>query len=290
MNARVTRRVPVAAAVLGAMAIAPQVAAADVVNVQPGPNAIQRAIDNRAQYGDTLRIHDGRYKEDVVVDKRLTLTSAGDGRPVIDGRCDAQFVVDVRRNGSVVKGLKVMGAADNISAAAVNFQHIEKGTARDLVVRDTCGDGPGAGAGYGVNVYSSERIQVEDVNAKGFSDAGVYIGLIESTGNGQLVVRDNETFGNNMGIIIEEVEPAADVRVSDNDTHDNGKGIFVHVSDDVLFAGNTIADNALGIHLDSGSDDNVFTGNALSGNDDDLLDEGSGNCGSGNSPEIFDAC
>jgi parallel beta-helix repeat protein len=290
LSATVTRGIPVVAAVLAAVTIVPQVASADVVNVRPGTNAIQRAIDNRAENGDTLRIHDGRYKEEVDVDKRLSFTSAGDGRPVIDGRCDTQFVVDVHRNGVVVEGLKVIGAANNVSAAEVNFEFIEKGAARHLVLRDTCGGGPDQGAGYGVNVYRSERILVDDVNARGFSDAGVYIGAIDSTGNGKLVVRENETFASNMGIIIEEVEPAADVLVRDNDTHDNGKGIYVHVSEDTVYRENLISNNALAIHLDPGSDDNRFFDNTLIGNDDNLLDEGLGNCGSGNSPEIFDPC
>jgi parallel beta-helix repeat protein len=286
----VTRRIPVVVLAVAGFATAPQVASADIVNVHPGQDAIQRAIDNRAQNGDTVRIHDGRYKEDVEVNKRLTLTDAGDGRPVIDGRCEVGRVVDVQRNGVVLDGLKVMGAVDNIAAAEVNFEFIERGTARDLLLRDTCGGGPDQGAGYGVNVYSSERIRVKNVNAKGFSDAGVYIGLIESTGNGQLLVRDNETFGNNMGIIIEEVETDADVLVRDNDTHDNGKGFFVHSSVDTVFRENLISDNAIGIHLDPPSADNQFFDNTLTGNDDDLLDEGLGNCGSGNSPEIFGDC
>jgi parallel beta-helix repeat protein len=275
--------------VTAALAV-PAAGQAAVVDVKPGDNAIQKAIDNRASNGDTVRIHKGRYREDVTVDKRVTLKAPAGERPVIDGRCDAQFVVDVDRNGAVVEGLKVIGAAANIAAAAVNFENIERGTARDLVVRDTCGGGPGDGAGYGVNVYRGERILVEDVNARGFSDAGVYIGLIESTGAGDLRVRDNETFGNNMGIIIEEVVGTTDVQVRDNSTHDNGKGLFVNDSDDVRFANNRIADNSLGIDIDAGSDDNVFTDNALIGNDSNLADAGTGNCGQGNSPEVFDPC
>jgi parallel beta-helix repeat protein len=284
------RRV-ISLAALGALAIT-GTASADNVNVRPGNNAIQRAIDNRASNGDTLRLHAGRYREHVNVTKRVTITEFGDGNATIDGECDSgeQFVVDVDRNGVVLEDFKVVGAYDNISAAEVNFEEIERGTARDLVVRDTCGGGPADGAGYGVNVYRSERITVEGVNAKGFLDAGVYIGAIESTGNGELVVEDNETFGNNMGIIIEEVEPEADVQVRNNNTHDNSKGIYVNVSEDVRFLGNQIADNALGIHIDPDSHDNVFNDNTLSGNDDDLDDEGTGNCGTGNSPEIFGDC
>ena len=235
MSAYFASRV-VAVAVFATLGVAGTASAANV-NVHPGNNAIQKAIDNRASNGDTLRLHGGRYKEDVDVDKKVTITEFGDGTATIDGECEAGFVVDVDRNGVVLEDFKVVGASDNVSAAEVNFDGIAKGTARDLTLRDTCGAGAGNGAGYGVNVYNSERILVEGVNAKGFSDAGVYIGLITTTGPGELNVRDNTTFGNAQGIIIEEVESDADVLVEENFTHDNGKGIFVHVSDAVLFRG-----------------------------------------------------
>jgi nitrous oxidase accessory protein NosD len=274
---------------LAALAGAPA-ALAGTVNVHPDrPGAIGKGID-RAKRGDTVRVHGGRYEERVKIDKRVTLTAAGDGLPVVDGECDALFTIDVERNGVVVEGLKVVGAKNSVAAAEVNFPFIERGKARDLVLRDTCGNGPGAGAGYGVNVYQGERLTVVDNKAKGFSDAGVYIGSIGSTGAGELRVARNRTFENAQGIIVEEVKPAADVVVKENDTHDNGRGIFVHLSEDTEYRDNRIADNATGVHLDPGSDDNVFLGNAFTGNDTDLLDEGAGNCGSGNTPELFDPC
>jgi nitrous oxidase accessory protein NosD len=275
-------------ALLALGAAAPD-AGADTINVRPDrPDAIQKGID-RASRGDTVRVHKGRYKEDIVVDKRLKLTDAGDGRPVVDGECETLRTIDVDHNGVVVKDLKIVGAEEG-GAAAINFDAVEKGTARGLVLRDTCGDGPGAGALYGVNAYEAERLTVADNNAKGFSDAGIYIGHIETTGSASLRVVENETFGNARGILIEDVAAAADVRVRGNDTHDNGEGIFVHISDAVLFAHNQITDNTIGVRIDEGSDGNTFNGNTFSGNATNVDDEGVGNCGAGNSPEVFDPC
>ncbi len=271
------------------MVIVPAGASAATINVHPGQNAIQRGI-NRADRGDVLRVHSGVYRGDVDVDKRVTLRGVGPELPIVDGQCDSIFVIDVQRNGVIVEDLKVKGAEDEIFAAEVNFENIEKGTARDLVVRDSCGAGPEDGAGYGVNVYRGEELKVRRVNAKGFSDAGIYIGSIDSTGSGRLLVADNETFGSAQGIIIEEVEPLADVLVKNNETYENGKGFFGHISVGAVFEDNTIRDNTTGIHLDPGSEDNEFSGNTLIDNTTNLLDEGEGNCGSGNSPEVFSPC
>jgi parallel beta-helix repeat protein len=276
-------------ALIAASVALPAGAGAATINVNPGNNAIQRAV-NRASNGDTLRIHDGRYKDDVSVDKRLTLTDAGDGRPVIDGQCDPLRVIDIDHNRVTLKGLKVEGAREGGGTAAVNFIGIEKGTVDDLVVRDTCGGGPGSGAQYGVNVYQSEKLSITDVNGKGFSDAAIYIGAITDTGNGELVVAESNTHGNNQGIIIEDTTPDADVSVEDNHTEDNGRGIFVNNSQQVELSGNEIVDNATGVEIDAQSEDNVFTDNVFTGNGTDLVDNGTGNCGSGNTPEPFGPC
>ena len=83
VSARSSRRVVVIAAAAAGLAL-PAIAGAATINVNPGKNAIQKAV-NKADNGDTLRIHSGTYKGHVNVDKKLRLTDAGDGRPLLDG-------------------------------------------------------------------------------------------------------------------------------------------------------------------------------------------------------------
>jgi parallel beta-helix repeat protein len=122
------------------------------------------------------------------------------------------------------------------------------------------------------------------------------VGGITNTGGSTLPVEGNDSFGNNRGLIVEDSYlVTARIRVADNRFHDNylpgtgtASGIFVHNSDGVTFTGNNAAGNGVsGIHLDSASDatgcpTNVFTGNPVP-----VLDQGDGNCGSGNSPNPF---
>jgi parallel beta-helix repeat protein len=142
-------------------------------------------------------------------------------------------------------------------------------------VEDTCG-----GAEYGVNVYQAGSIQIIGVTATGFGDAGIYIGAITSTPRGPLLVKDNESFGNVRGIIVENSH-GGQIDVRGNSVHDNTTtGIWVTNSDGVRVLRNTALDNGLsGIELDSLSDDNLIRRNTASGQTYDLAnDGGTNNC------------
>jgi parallel beta-helix repeat protein len=255
-------------------------AAPDVLHVYPGPEAITKAIA-KADPGDTLKIHPGRYKERVIVDKRLRLIAARGPRPVIDAGCSTLAALDVVAGGVRIRGLKVVGG----TYFAVDVSFANNVRVRDTRTRDTCGN-----AEYGVNVYQARNVTVAGGRARGFSDAGIYVGNID---DGTIVVRNNDLFQNNRGIIIQAVPPGI-AHVVGNRAHDNTAaglgpptGIWLNEADGVLVWDNVVLDNGVyGIHLEgsgSSSDDNVVRDNVALGNGDlDVLDEGSGNCFSNN--------
>jgi nitrous oxidase accessory protein NosD len=270
-------------------------AAAKAIEVHPGPNALQHAI-HAADPGDTLRVHGATYHEAVTVNKRVHIVGVGRKRPVIDGQCGTRYTVDVAANGVHLDHLKVVGGDEGFGPypGEVDFTGLDSGRAQDLVVHNTCD------AEYGINVNSSKRIKLIGNRGSGFDDSGIYIGDITSTGDGSLMVRGNSLFGNNRGIIVEDTVEHANVVVADNDSHDNDippgegtpAGIFVHNSDGVRFAGNLLngngdGDTGYGIHFDLDSDHNRVLDNVARHNDTrNLLDEGTANCGSGNSFSI----
>jgi parallel beta-helix repeat protein len=269
--------VRVGATVLGtlvALAASPVPAGADhrVIHVHPGPQAISKAID-AAHGGDVIVIHEGRYPEHVVVDKRLRLRAASGDTPVIDGNCGQFATLVVQSNEVTLRGLKVIGGLDY----EVHVAFVRDITVRKVTVRDTCG-----GAEYGVNVYNSQNVLVAGGKAQGFHDAGIYVGGIPA-GQG-VTVKGNNVFGNNRGIIVED---ATNVDVEQNRVHDNElaglgppTGIWFHDGDDGLIADNVVRRNGTyGLHLDPQSGGNTVAGNTITGNDQlDVLDEGSGNC------------
>jgi parallel beta-helix repeat protein len=273
-----------------ALALIAADADAATINVRPGPNAIQKAVD-RANPGDRLLVRRGKYREDVQVDKRLKIVGTKGKRPVIDGRCETDRTIDIMADGIRLRHLKVKGARFGPGGGyAVNVIGVESGTLRDLVLRESCNQGP---AYYGVNVFDTGALEITEVRATGgFVDAGIYVGSIGDVGARPFLVARNEAFGNNVGILMEDSGPEANFVVRANRVHDNHlpglsdpAGILVRRSDGGVYARNRANGNGdYGIHLDPDSEDNRLTENRAFGNGSaNFFDQGSGNCGSGNS-------
>ena len=268
------------------------------VNVKPGPNALQNAIDD-AKKGDTLNVKGGTFKEDVRVTKPLDIIGKPGDRPTISGGCDSDIVVDVQSKGVTLSNLKVKGATeDGGPGYTINFIGVPNGTASDLKVQQSCENSPQ----YGINLFDAGNIQIVGNRLYGgFRDAGIYVGGIDDTRGKTLLIEDNEADGNNRGIIIENsFSNDQTIVVRNNDVHDNDEtpgitdqptGIYVHNSDDGLYTGNTVNDNGFyGFDVDSESDNNEFSNNEATGNDENFNDEGTGNCGSGNTGFTLPGC
>ena len=254
-------------------------APAKVVVDEPSPGALAEAIAKVAP-GGKVRIRKGRYREALLIEKPVQLVGVGKGRATIDARCQFPETVRMTSGGVVLKDLKIQGASN---FAAVDFAGVPSGRAHDLRIRNTCE------AEYGINVFTAGAVEITNNRVSGFTDAGIYVGDITSTPNGTLFVGDNDTFGNNKGIIVEFSE-GGDIALFSNDVHDNNipgvgeqVGIWVHGSDGVRIASNQIRNNGLiGLELTPNSDNSSITDNQITGNLFDVRNDGLGNCGSGN--------
>lgn len=268
-------------------------ALAATLEVEPGPSAINKALA-KAHNGDLLRIHDGTYREAFDITKRVTLRGVG-GRPLIDARCKSRATIRISSGGFTLDHLKVVGAAENSDQgpfpSEVDTRGVGTGKIHDLVLHDTCGN-TADGAEYGINVFNSGQVEVSDNQVTGgFSDAGIYIGGIVDTGGGQLRVINNASYLNHQGVIVEDSGFDGIVVVSNNNLHHNvgagvegsRAGIFLHRSSKVRMRNNIIRHNGdFGINLDPDSDNNRLFDNTVTSNPTDIVNDGSGNCGSGN--------
>jgi len=240
-----------------------------VIEVYPGPDAIAAAIQ-QAHSGDILNIHTGRYPEGLIVPKRLTLRSAGDGPVTVDAGCQGS-TFEVHANGVALIGLRMIGG----DFFDVDYELVSGGQVSDSLLRSTCPD-----AEYGINLYATGPMLIEGNTATGFTDAGIYIGGIVDTGTGKLTARHNDVYGNNNGVIVQDSAGVA-LEVSGNRAHDNVEdGIFLQRSDGIEIRGNSAWDNGYaGIELDASSDGNLVRFNRARGQTYDLANDGGvGNC------------
>jgi parallel beta-helix repeat protein len=209
----------------------------------------------------------------------LTLQDAGDGTVIVDGTCSAADTILIKGDGVTIRGLRVIGAGVGFAPKEIDFVGVTSGRVLDSVVEDTCGN-----AEYGVNVFNSGSIRVIRTTATGFADAGIYIGQITSTQFGPLLLSDNDTYGNDRGIIVEN-SAGGQILVRSNSVHDNATtGIWITNSDRVRIQRNIVRDNGdAGIELDSFSDRNMVRQNVAQGQTYDLANHGgNGNCFLGN--------
>lgn len=248
-----------------------------IIQVNPGSNAIKKALKH-ANPGDTLSIHAGTYHEAVRVKKpNLTLKAAGDGTVVIDAQCNAVTALNLEAEGITIQGLTVRGA----TFYDINIEHLASGTVRNNTVTSSC-----EGAEYGVNVFDGGSIQVIGNQGSGWDDAVIYIGGINATPSGALLVKKNNTSGSTRGIIIED-STNVDIQVLKNKVHDNtDTGILIHNSDEIIVNNNTVTNNTNnGIHLDEPSSLNTVNGNTATGHTYDINNEGAANCFADNTYE-----
>jgi nitrous oxidase accessory protein NosD len=248
------------------------------IDVRPGPNAISKALA-RADRGDMLRLHGRRYREAVTIEESVKLVGVGRRRPVIDARCESSFTVAVRADNVSLKRLEVRGA-DGVPSSEVDFRRVSGGRASNLLVRDSCD------AEYGINVVDTGPVTIVNSLARGFSDAGFYVGEVTSTPGGQIRVAQSDAFDNRRGVIVEN-SAGGEIVIERNFIHDNRvpiqpTGVFIHNSDGVRVLENEITRNGIGLHLDQNSDGNSALFNSLLDNEVDIRDRGTGNCGTDN--------
>lgn len=240
---------------------------AATIHVNPGPAALQTAIDN-ASPGDTLRVHAGTYGETIQIEKPLRIIGDGTALVTLDGGCTSDATVELSADQVKVKKLTIKGG----SYYAVDLGIVSRAVVADNVVVESCGT-----ALYGINLRSGTDARVMHNDISGFDDGGIYIGGFFA---GTKVSAARNTCHDNFSGII--VESSADSRIilRSNTLTANEDGIYLGNSDDVILSRNTVTGSTHnGIWLAGGSDTNRAVGNTVSGSANaDVVDDGAGNC------------
>ncbi len=252
--------------------------------VTPGADAhsrLQSAMITAAT-GDVILIKAGSYDlaQGLSLDvDGVTLRGEGMARTILSfaNQVDGAEGVLVTADDVTVEDLAIEDAAGD----GLKFSGASGVTVRR--VRAEWTDGPSAkNGGYGIYPVGSTNVLIEECQARGASDTGIYVGQsnhivvrnnvawenvagIEIENSQDADVYGNETTGNTGGILVFNlpglaVKDGRRIRVFDNDIHDNneanfaapgnivgkvpqGTGFAVISAREVEFFGNRVADN-----------------------------------------------
>ena len=208
------------ASVAGAMAWQPGEARAQAPSIA--------ALIAAAAPGDTVVVPPGTYREQVVIDKPITL--AGEGRPVIDGGGTGDVVL-ITADGVTIRGFVIQGSGVNVSdePTAIRLRG-DNAVIEDNIIRETL---------YGVTLIESEGHVVR-------GNRITSIAAFDSERRGHAVylysTRNN--------------------RIEDNTIWAAKDGIFLGFAFFNTISGNNVTDVRYGIHY-MYADDNVFTDNSF---------------------------
>ena len=231
------------------MVVMSSVTAAATVHEIPAGGSIAAALE-RAEPGDTLHLADGTYRENIIVDVPVTLTS--DGSATIRGGYQGN-VVHVTAAGTVIEGLHITEAGPHLTKdMACVLVEADDVTIRNCTVTESL---------HGIYVKAGNRVNILGNTIEGRLD------LIEADrGNGihlwnsiENRIIDNEIFNVRDGIYFSFADST---KIERNHIHHARYGLHYMYSNDNSFFDNLFENNVAGAAL-MYSEDIVFARNTF---------------------------
>jgi len=214
-------------------------------------SSIQDAISD-ANNSDTIRVYNGPYSENIVIDKEITLI--GQGSTTIDGESSYEHTITVN--------------AENVSISGFTIKNTA-GASQDK----SCI----------VLTYSSGGCTISNNNIK---DGGNGIYVVTSTNN----IINGNTIEDQTRNGISFTTNANSNQIYSNIIRDNGgHGFKLYVSSDNTFYDNVISNHIQnGVNLALSCSNNIFYQNDFSENEGNAIDEGSNTWYQGNQGNTWD--
>ncbi len=186
---------------------------------------------SQASDGDTIIVMDGKYTENIEIDKQLTIKSDhGAESTTVTAADPSKNVLSVKADNVTIDGLTITGSTE-IPMAGIYLLY--SGNSR--IVNNIC-----SGNANGIYLDYSDNISVSN-NTLSDNTHGIYIYSSED-----VTVSNNTCSDNTNGIYIYN---SKDVTVSDNSCNTNVYGLLIKESTRIAITGNTCSENGVGIKV-----------------------------------------
>jgi len=230
---------------------------------------IQQAI-YVADYGDTIFVRAGIYKENIIIDKPLTLIGE-DKNAIIDGT--GSRAISVSHNACKIQGFEIRNARQGIyvgSAEGVLPYNVNDTVVMDNYIKD-CGSAIQVGSAWNSSVHPAYNTKIIDniiINCS--SSDGIYIGSGVNT-----VISNNTIINCIRGINIDGYYYADDMTIFKNNIMNCLYAGIQIGAGKLLISSNNIIDNNIGIMCNNSSATGEITDNYIYGNKGGIWSKGS---------------
>ena len=233
---------------------------------------IQYAIDN-ATAGDKIRVWEGTYEEEIVVNTKLSIIGNGSTDTKIDGGSNDD-VVDVRTSNVTISGFRIVNSGSGARDAAIRVYRVSDCKISNISI-DNCDNG--------LYIYDSNSITIVDISISSNSEHGIYSRQSNDIRLCNLTLFSNNDDGiniyNGRNIIIEQTTSYSNggdgIFISDSINislktvfcFENQNGINFWKSSNSAIQSSTMNNNENGIHLWEASSIGILSCEIFDNND-----------------------
>jgi len=247
---------------------------------------IQAAVD-AASPGDTIIVRDGTYRDNIDVDKRLTIKSEnGSGNCIVEAEDRDDNVFEITTNYVNISGFTVK------DAAGISSMQLNRADYCNISNNNVMGKGSNSFNGihlshssnniisnnnnynnqHGIRLdYSSNNTITNNDNRDNLIDG---IALFFSSNNNTITNNNNYNCESNFGIYIFS---SSRNTIENNNNHANARGIYLNSASNNIISNNANTNNSYGIYLQHHSSNNKIYLNNFINNTDNVCTHNSTN-------------